>query len=247
MERISRREFLTKAIVGAAATLTSKRGAGRPPESAFDHEDWRGFLNELRRNPENFIAENGLSAELSLEDRDAFEPLVQEQGKYFDQMTPNQRDKHFEYATDAIARLMEKEGVSKHVPFGVGMGTALVESRCKADARSESGAVGMMQLMTETWKEYGSSKKDLRKIPEKNIAAGLSYLKHLHDELKRWDLAVLGFFAGEGAAKFFSKNGERSFAQIMKSVGKELGHSRNYVPKVEAAFRAWVRWQARVV
>ncbi|MBF8280753.1 MAG: slt [Candidatus Magasanikbacteria bacterium] len=247
MEKISRREFLTQAVVGAAAALTSKRGLAHLPEGAFDREDWRGFLNELRHNPENFIAERGLSGTFRPEDRAALEPLIKEQEKYFDKMTSNQREKHFEYATDALARIMEKECAMQRVPFGVGLGTAIVESRCKADARSESGAVGVMQLMPETWEEYGSSKKDLRKIPEKNIAAGLAYLEHLHKELKRWDLAVLGFFVGEGAAKYFSKNGRRGFAEIVKSAGKELGHSRIYVPKVEAAFRAWVRWQARAV
>ena len=73
------------------------------------------------------------------------------------------------------------------------------ESSYNPDAVSRAGAVGLMQLMPETAKQYGVSN---RRNPKENIYGGSRYLRHL---LRLFDnnlvLALAAYNAGEGAVK----------------------------------------------
>jgi soluble lytic murein transglycosylase-like protein len=73
------------------------------------------------------------------------------------------------------------------------------ESNYNPNARSNKGAVGLMQVMPDTGRRYGVKEKEL-KHPEKNIRAGVQYLADLIDlfdgDLK---LALAGYNAGENA------------------------------------------------
>jgi hypothetical protein len=90
-----------------------------------------------------------------------------------------------------------------------------VESNYKARARSRKGAMGLMQIMPSTAREY-----KLRNPfdPKTNVAAGVKHLKGLID---RWgvELALAAYNAGEGAVKKF--NGVPPYRQ-----------TRNYVTKI---------------
>jgi len=67
---------------------------------------------------------------------------------------------------------------------------AIAESKLKPNARSRSGARGLMQIVPRTFKEIRQSNPHYDHIdePRWNIAAGIYYMRYLYD---RWDSAAL--------------------------------------------------------
>jgi hypothetical protein len=92
-----------------------------------------------------------------------------------------------------------------------------VESNYKARARSPKGAMGLMQLMPSTAKEYNVRNPF---EPRANIEAGIKRLKTLID---KWgtEVALAAYNAGEGAVMKF--NGIPPYQE-----------TRNYVTKILA-------------
>jgi soluble lytic murein transglycosylase-like protein len=74
-----------------------------------------------------------------------------------------------------------------------------VESNYKPRARSPKGAMGLMQLMPATARQYGVRNPY---DPKANIEAGIKHLKGLIDKLDV-ELALAAYNAGEGAVKRF--------------------------------------------
>jgi soluble lytic murein transglycosylase len=78
------------------------------------------------------------------------------------------------------------------------------ESKFQADARSESGAVGLMQLLPETAKgiatRTGGSRFQVSDLldPEINIRYGCWYLRHLLDKYGSVDRALAAYNGGQG-------------------------------------------------
>ena len=91
-----------------------------------------------------------------------------------------------------------------------------VESRYNPRARSSKGAMGLMQLMPQTAREY-----NLRNPydPKSNIEAGIKRLKSLID---RWgvELALAAYNAGEGAVTRF--NGVPPYRETRSYVSRIL-------------------------
>ena len=74
-----------------------------------------------------------------------------------------------------------------------------VESCGEPAAVSPAGAVGLMQLMPATARDYGCTD---RKDPARNIEAGCEHLARLTEKLDgRVDLVLAAYNAGEGAVK----------------------------------------------
>lgn len=97
-----------------------------------------------------------------------------------------------------------------------------VESSGRSDATSSAGAQGLMQLIPETAKRFGVKDSN---DPAQNIAGGVAYLDWLLTEFKGDPLLALAAYnAGENAVK---KNGGIP----------EYAETRNYVPKVVAAWK----------
>ena len=73
---------------------------------------------------------------------------------------------------------------AKHYRVPVALARAIVEqeSNWQVCAVSPKGAVGLMQLMPETAKEYGADPN----IPEQNVDAGTHYLRVLMDRYHKY-------------------------------------------------------------
>jgi soluble lytic murein transglycosylase-like protein len=90
---------------------------------------------------------------------------------------------------------------AKGVPQDVALGVAFLENGGSEHAVSPAGAAGAFQLMRGTAKNLGltvTKAVDERMIPEKNIEAGISYLKANYERFGDWGLATWGYHAGEG-------------------------------------------------
>ena len=78
------------------------------------------------------------------------------------------------------------------------------ESKFRADARSDSGAVGLMQLLPETAKgiaaRTGGSEFEVDDLydPEINIRYGSWYLRHLIDKYGTEERALAAYNGGQG-------------------------------------------------
>ena len=93
-----------------------------------------------------------------------------------------------------------------------------VESNYKPKAKSPRGAMGLMQLMPSTAKEY---KVRNPFDPRANIEAGIKHLKSLLDRLGSTEMALAAYNAGEGAVAKF--NGIPPYRE-----------TRNYVTRILA-------------
>lgn len=92
-----------------------------------------------------------------------------------------------------------------------------VESAFQPRARSSKGAMGLMQLMPTTARQYKARNPY---DPTSNIEAGTKYLKRLLDEFEL-PLALAAYNAGEGAVRRFG--GIPPYAETQAYVGKILG------------------------
>jgi soluble lytic murein transglycosylase len=102
------------------------------------------------------------------------------------------------------------------------------ESKFDADARSSSGAVGLMQLLPETGQGIadrtgGSSwSPDDLLNPELNIRYGSWYLRHLLDKYDDERLALAAYNAGQTNVDAWRERG----------VGIQFDETRHYVERV---------------
>ena len=95
-----------------------------------------------------------------------------------------------------------------------------VESAWRVDAVSPKGAIGLMQLMPDTARRFGTERPE---EPAANLNAGAAYLRYLIDSHANLGLALAAYNAGEGAVR--RHRGIPPYAE-----------TRHYVPKVLAAY-----------
>jgi soluble lytic murein transglycosylase-like protein len=107
-----------------------------------------------------------------------------------DRLATNQR-----YAA-IIERVSAEQGVDPKLVRAV----IQVESAYQLRARSRKGAIGLMQLMPMTARQYGVSDPY---DPESNIEAGIKHLKSLLQRFSTRALALAAYNAGEAAVERF--------------------------------------------
>jgi len=111
------------------------------------------------------------------------------------------------------------------------------ESRFDPNARSEAGAVGLMQLLPETAKgialRTGGDRfvvADLRD-PEINVRYGSWYLDHLLDRYSDTELALAAYHAGQGNVDRWRREG----------LGIAFPETRSYVDEVMRVRRSYAK------
>lgn len=94
---------------------------------------------------------------------------------------------------------LQQVSAEQHVPVKLVKAVIQVESAYQARARSRKGAVGLMQLMPQTARQYSVANPY---DPRANIEAGI---KHLRSLLERFPLtlALAAYNAGEAAVQRF--------------------------------------------
>ena len=131
---------------------------------------------------------------------------------------------------ETIKRKAAENGVPEEVAIGVG----LLENGGSDTAVSSAGALGVFQLMPGTARSLGltvNKKVDERKIPEKNIAAGMKYLKGNFERFGDWGLATWAYHAGEGNVSKAIKIYAKAKDNITLAGVKDPKAMRDYVEK----------------
>ncbi|HZR24946.1 MAG TPA: lytic transglycosylase domain-containing protein [Vicinamibacterales bacterium] len=118
---------------------------------------------------------------------------------------------------EIIDTVAAREGVSPNLVRAV----IKVESAYQERARSRKGAMGLMQLMPETARQYAVANPY---EAQSNIEGGIRYLKSLLDRFEL-PLALAAYNAGEAAVKRFGgippyPETRKYVADIMKLVGR---------------------------
>lgn len=96
-----------------------------------------------------------------------------------------------------MARLVGEAALKAGVPPRLAIAVAFRESSLDQNKTGESGEIGMMQVLPSTGKDIGYSVQDLRNL-EKNIEAGVKYLKMNLDQFKDEGLAIAAYNTGPG-------------------------------------------------
>jgi len=134
-----------------------------------------------------------------------------EEAKLPKNFSVSKNQKKFDPTIRSVARMYKLPHTLLHAVI-------TAESSYNPDAISKAGAVGLMQLMPETAKQYGVSN---RRNPKQSIQGGSRYLQYLA-KLFNNDLTLMlaAYNAGEGAVK---KYGNKI---------PPYKETRNYVKKV---------------
>ena len=144
-----------------------------------------------------------------------------------------------EYA-QYVSRYSSEYGVPEELIWAV----IKTESNFKASAVSGVGAVGLMQLMPDTFNEITNSRLNerldagMRYDPETNIRYGTYYLSYLYARYGNWSTALAAYNAGLGKVDGWLENKDYS------NNGSTLNHipykeTRNYVKKVQKALEMY--------
>jgi len=127
-----------------------------------------------------------------------------------------------------IAQAAEKYGVPVNLLHSI----AQTESEYNQDARSEAGAIGMMQLMPDTAAGLGVDPNDLAS----NIEGGAKYMRELLDTFDGdLEKAIAAYNAGPNAVK--KHGGIPPYAQTQDYVRKVLGGLDGYDTSVPQRMR----------
>jgi len=120
-------------------------------------------------------------------------------------------------------QIIEKGSKKYNVPSSLIHQIILVESNYNPNAVSPKGAIGLMQLMPETAKQYGVEDPF---DPVQNIEGGVKYLKDLIKLYKgKTDLVLAAYNAGQEAVKKYG--GIPPFPE-----------TRRYIEKIKRAYNS---------
>lgn len=127
--------------------------------------------------------------------------------------------------TDSLAAYFQEAADTYNVPVSLLTAIGMQESCFKADAVSNSGAMGIMQLMPATVKEFGCANPY---DPRDNIMAGAKCISSLLNKYNgNTPLALAAYNAGSGNVNKYG--GIPPFPETQNYVHKVLGYMRDGV------------------
>ena len=122
--------------------------------------------------------------------------------------------------------LIRAAALKHKVPATLVKSIVAAESNFHCDAVSPKGAIGLMQLMPETARQFGADPT----IPEQNIDAGTSYLHFLMHKYRKYGnplpRVIAAYNAGPGAVDHY--RGIPPFRETRGYVARVMGYMRQY-------------------
>ncbi len=127
-----------------------------------------------------------------------------------------------------------REAAGKHgVPAELIKSIMAAESNFICDVVSPKGAIGLMQLMPETAKEFGADPTD----PSQNVDAGAQYLRFLFDKYQKrrntLTHVIAAYNAGPGAVDRY--HGVPPFRETRQYVARVLRYLRRFKKEARVA------------
>ena len=126
-----------------------------------------------------------------------------------------------------VLSLIHVSAAKHKVPAEFVSSIVAAESNFNSEALSPKGAVGLMQLMPATAKQYGANPG----IPDQNVDAGTHYLRVLMDRYERYGdkslpRVIAAYNAGPGNVDKY--RGIPPFRETRGYVGRVLGFLRHF-------------------
>lgn len=143
--------------------------------------------------------------------------------------------------SDYVSKYASEYGVPEHVVYSV----IKTESDFQSGAVSDAGAVGLMQLMPDTFNWLCTLTRENHDTgmlydPETNIKYGTYYLSYLYLSYGDWDTVFAAYNAGMGNVD--SWLGDKKNADGAKKLDDiPFDETRKYIEKVRKADEVYVR------
>ncbi len=136
------------------------------------------------------------------------------------------------------SEIVTKAACDYDVPVDVIYSVIRTESSFKPEAVSHAGAIGLMQIMPETYEwllTIMGEELSANAIyyPEVNIRCGAYYLAYLHRELGDWQTVFAAYNAGIGRVKSWLE--DESITEDGMLVHIPIEETANYVVKIAKA------------
>jgi len=165
-------------------------------------------------------------------------------GYAYDRITVN-LEKKSHPIPDAYKEIVEKYAEEYDVPKEIIYSVINTESSFNSAAVSDSGAIGLMQIMPETFEwiamKIGENPSDgLIYDPHTNIRYGTFLLKYLYREFENWDIAFAAYNAGINRVKNNWLNNPE-YIKDNEIVYIPIDETRNYVKKVNNNIEVYKR------
>ncbi len=135
---------------------------------------------------------------------------------------------------------VERYSIEYSVPQEIIYAVIKCESNFVPDAVSSKGAIGLMQMMPDTYDwlctKLGENPDSLYN-PEISIKYGTYYLSYLYDRFGIWENCYAAYNAGETTVSEWLKNDEYSEDGRLKNI--PYNETEKYVKKVTDAVKAY--------
>lgn len=137
-----------------------------------------------------------------------------------------------------------------HVPRARVYAVIKTESNFDPQARSHKGAVGLMQLMPQTYTWICElqgilPEEQVPTDPQKNIFAGVFYLSRLYERYQNWDTVSAAYNAGSGNVSLWLENEDYTENGVLTQI--PFAETEKYVKKVRRAEQMYLRLYAQDV
>ena len=131
-----------------------------------------------------------------------------------------------------------------NVPQEIIYSVIKAESSFNSNAVSPAGAVGLMQIMPDTYRDIAGRMGDIANEgllydPNTNIKYGTFYLRYLYDMFKEWDLAIAAYNGGLGNVRQWLRNPE--YIKDNEIVYIPIEETRNYLQRVNRNIEVYKR------